>query len=77
MNGVANTLRRLAHGTSVRQCALCSENSSMTTLHRVLRTLHYRPHSYRLIPVHPQRRKTGPQNLSPQVRMLFKIHNPI
>ena len=76
MNTVANTLRRLAPCTSLRQCAHRAQNSSMATLNRILKSPHRNPRCHWLTVVHPQRRKTGPQNHSPQVRILFNIHNP-
>ena len=76
MNTVANTLRRLAPCTSLRQCAHRAQNSSMATLNRILKSPHRNAHCRRLTVVHRQRRKTRPQNHSPQVQMLFNIHNP-
>jgi len=76
MNTVANTLRRLAPCTSLRQCAHRLQNSSMATLNRILKSPHRKLRSRRLTVVHHQRPKTGPQSLSPEVQMLFNIHNP-
>jgi hypothetical protein len=77
MNSLANTRRRLAPCTSVGQCAHPDENSSMATLDRIPKTPDRTSPRHRLTVVHPQQRKTGSQNFSLQVQMLFKIHNPI
>ena len=76
MTTIANTLRRLAPCTSLRQCAHRAQNSFMPVLNRMLKWPHRKARSRRLTPVHHQRRKTSPQNHSPQVQMLFNIHNP-
>ena len=76
MNTVANTLRRLAPCTSLRQCAHCVQNSSMAMLNRILKSPDRKLRCRRLTVVHHQPRKTGPQNHSPEVQMLFNIHNP-
>ena len=73
---VANTLRRLAPCTSLRQCAHRTQNSSMATLNRILKSPHRKSRCRRLTVIHHQQRKTAPQNLSPKVQMLFNIHNP-
>jgi hypothetical protein len=76
MNTVANTLRRLAPCTSPRQYAHRAQNSSMATLNRILKSPDRKSRCHPLTVVHHQRRKTGPQNHSRQVQMLFNIHNP-
>ena len=73
---VANTLRRLAPCTSLRQCARRAQNSSMAMLNRILKSPNRKSRCRRLTAVHRQRRKTGPQNYSPEVQTLFNIHNP-
>jgi hypothetical protein len=73
---VANTLRRLAICTSLRQCAHRAQNSSIATLNRILKSPDRKLHCRRLTGVHHQQRKTALQNLSPKVQMLFNIHNP-
>jgi hypothetical protein len=75
-NVVANTLRRLAPCTSLRQCAHRPQNSSIASLNRILESPHRRSHYRRLAAVHRQRRKTAPQNHSPEVQTLFNSHNP-
>jgi hypothetical protein len=67
-NVVANTLRRLAPYTSLRQCAHRPQNSSIASLNRILESPHRRSHYRRLAAVHRQRRKTAPQNHSPEVQ---------
>jgi hypothetical protein len=42
----------------------------------ILQSPHRNPQCRRTAVVHHQQRKTGPQNQSPRVRMLFNIHNP-
>ena len=42
MNTVANTLRRLAPRTSLRQCAPSTQNSFMATLNAILKSPHHR-----------------------------------
>jgi hypothetical protein len=76
MNIVANTLRRLAPCTSLRQCAHRAQNSSIATLNHILKSPHRKSRSRRLNVVHPQRRKTSPKNHSPEVQIIFNIHNP-
>ena len=76
MNTVANTLRRLAPCTSLPQCAHRAQNSSIATLNPILKSPNRKLHCRPIIVVHHQRPKTGPQNYSPQVQMLFNIHNP-
>ena len=76
MNTVANTLRRLAPRTSLRQCAHRAQNSSIATLHCILKSPDRKLRCRQLTVVHHQRRKTALQNLSPKVQMLFNIHNP-
>ena len=76
MNTAANTLRRLAPCTSLPQCAHRAQNSNLATLNRILKSPHRKLRCRPIIVVHHQRRKTGPQNYSPQVQMLFNIHNP-
>ena len=76
MNNVANTLRRLAPGTSPRQCVHRPQNSSIATRSRNLESTHRGSHCRRLTVVHRQQRKTAPHNLSSKVQMLFNIHNP-
>ncbi len=73
---IANTLRRLAPCTSLRQCAHSAQNSSMATLNRILKSPHRKSCCLRLTAVHRQRRKNGPQYHSPEVQILFNIHNP-
>jgi len=73
---VANTRRRLAPCTSLRLCAPGAQISSIATLDRILKAPHRSSHCRRLTVVHRQRRKTRPQNHSPEVQMLFNIHNP-
>jgi hypothetical protein len=48
----------------------------MATLNRILKSPDRKSRRRRLTVVHRQRPKTGPQNHSPQVQMLFNIHNP-
>jgi hypothetical protein len=76
MNNVANTLRRLAPCTSPRQCVHRPQNSSIATRNRILESTHRRSHCRLITVVHRQRRITDPQNHSPDVQMLFNIHNP-
>ena len=76
MNTVANTLRRLAPCTSLRQCAHRAQNSSIATINRILKSPHRKSRCRRLTVAHRQRRKTGPQNHSPEVKIIFNIHNP-
>lgn len=76
MNNVANTLRRLAYCMSPRQCVHRPHNCSITTLNRILESLHRRSHCRLITVVQLQRRITDPQNHSPEVQMLFNIHNP-
>jgi len=76
MNTVANTLRRLAPCTSLRQCAHRAQNSSMATLNRILKSPHRRARYRQLNVVHHQRRNTSPRNHSPEVQIIFNIHNP-
>ena len=68
MNCVANSRCRLAPCTSVPQCARSDQNPSMATLNRILKTPDRTSPSQQLTLIHPQRRKTRPKNLSPQVR---------
>lgn len=63
--------------TSPRLCAHSAQNSSKTTLNRILKTPDRRARCHRLPASHPQPRKTGTQNRSPQVQMLFNSHNSI
>ena len=77
MNARPNPLSWLAPRTSPRQCAQRAQNSSIATPNRMLRTLDYHQKCYRLTLLHLQRRKTHSQNLSPEVQILFNIHNPI
>ena len=76
MNTVAKTLRRLAPCTSLQQCAHRAQISSGATLNRILKSPDRRSRRPRLNVVHRQRRKTGPQNHSPEVQIIFNIHNP-
>jgi hypothetical protein len=76
MTTVANTLRRLAPGTSLRQCAHRAQNSSIDALNRILKSPHRKSRCRRLTVVHRQQRKIGPQNHSPEVQTIFNIHNP-
>ena len=76
MNNVANTLRRLAPCTSPWRCVHRPQNSSIATRNRILESPLRGSHCRRLTAVHRQRRKTGPQNHSPEVLTLFNIHNP-
>ena len=76
MNTVANTLPRLAPRTSLRQCAHRPQNSSIATLHCILKSRDRKLRCRQLTVVHHQQRKTALQNLSPKVQMLFNIHNP-
>ncbi|MDR5726278.1 MAG: hypothetical protein RB191_02295 [Terriglobia bacterium] len=76
MTAFANTLRRLAPRTSAQQCAHSAQNSSFATLNRILKSTDRKFRCHRIIVVHHQRRKTGPQNYSPEVQTLFNIHNP-
>jgi len=76
MNTDPKTLQRLALCTSLRQCVHRAQNNSMATLHRILISPHRKATCRRITTVHRQRQKTGPQNHSPQVQMLFNIHNP-
>jgi hypothetical protein len=48
----------------------------MATLNRILKSPDRKLRYRRLTVVHHQQRKTGPQNRSPEVQMLFNIHNP-
>jgi len=48
----------------------------MATLNRILKSPHRKSRCRRLTYIHRQRRKIGPQDHSPQVQMLFNIHNP-
>ena len=48
----------------------------MATLNRILKSPHRKLRCRRLTVVHHQPPKTGPQSLSPEVQMLFNIHNP-
>ena len=76
MNTVANTLRRLAPCTSPRQCAHRAQNNFMTTPNRILQSPDRKARCPQLNLVHRQRRKTRPQNHSPEVRIIFNTHNP-
>lgn len=76
MNTVANTLRRLAPCTSLRQCAHCVQNGSMAMLNRIRKSPDRKLRCRRITVVHHQRRKNRPQNHSPEVQTLFNIHNP-
>ena len=76
MNTVAKTIRRLAPGTPPRQCAHRAQNSSWATLNRIPKSIYRKSRCPRVTVVHRQRRKTKTQNHSPQVQMLFNIHNP-
>lgn len=76
MNTVANPLRRLALCTSLGQCAHRAQNSSMTMLNGILKPPHRKARYRRLTVVHHHPPKTAPQNHSPDVQMLFNIHNP-
>ena len=75
-NVVANTLRRLAPCTSLRQCAHRAQNNSLARLNRILKSPDRKSRSVGspLSIVNDQ--KTGPQNHSPEVRIIFNIHNP-
>jgi hypothetical protein len=75
MNTVANTLRRLAPCTSLRQCPQRAQNSSMATLNRILKSPNRKSRCRWITVVHRQRPKTGPQNHSPEVQIIFNIHN--
>jgi hypothetical protein len=48
----------------------------MAMLNRILKSPDRKLRCRRLTVVHHQPRKTGPQNHSPEVQMLFNIHNP-
>jgi hypothetical protein len=76
MNTVANTLRRLAPCTSLRLCAHRAQNSSTPTLNRILKSPDRKSRRRRLTVVHHQRRKNSPQYHSPEVQIIFNIHNP-
>jgi hypothetical protein len=76
MNTVANTLRRLAPCTSLRLCAHRAQNSSTATLNRILKSPDRKSRRRRLTVVHHQQRKNSPQNHSPEVQIIFNIHNP-
>jgi len=76
MNTVANTLRRLAPCTSLRMCAHPAQNSSIATLNSILKSPDRKSRRRRLTVVHHQRRKNRPQNHSPEVQIIFNIHNP-
>jgi hypothetical protein len=76
MNTVANTLRRLAPCTSLRQCALSAQNSSNSTSNTIPKTHASSFRCHRQTDSHHQRRKIDLQNSSPKYQMLFNIHNP-
>jgi hypothetical protein len=76
MNTVANTPRRLAPCTSLRLCAHRAQNSSIATLNRILKSPDRKSRRRRLTVVHHQKRKTDLQNHSPEVQIIFNIHNP-
>ena len=76
MNTAAKMLQRLARCTPLRQCARRAQNSSMATLNRILKPPHRKARCRRTTAVHRQPPKNRPQNHSPQVQMLFNIHNP-
>jgi len=77
MTAAANPRCRLALRTSPRLCALSPLNSFSNPFNIILKPTASCSRCDRLIDFHHQRRKTGPPNLSPQVWMIFKIHNPI
>jgi hypothetical protein len=76
MNTVANTIRRLAPCTSLRQCAHRAQISSIAALNRILTSPHRNARRRRLTILHHQPRKNSPQIHSPEVRIIFNIHNP-
>lgn len=76
MNTAANTLRRLAPCTSLPQCAHRAQKGSYTTANCIRKSPHRKSHCRRITGFHPQQRRNGPQNHSPQLKMLFNIHNP-
>jgi hypothetical protein len=76
MNTVANTLRRLAPCTSPLQCAHRARNSFMATLNRILKSPHASRAALNSTSSIVNVEKPAPQNHSPEVRILFNIHNP-
>ena len=76
MNTVANTLRRLAPCTSLRMSAHRAQYSSTATLNRILKSPDRKSRRRRLTVVQHQQRKNSPQNHSPEVQIIFNIHNP-
>ena len=76
MNTVAKTLPRLAPCTSLQRCAHRAQNSSMATLNRILKAPHRKAPCRRITAIYRQQPKISPQIHSPQVHMLFNIHNP-
>jgi hypothetical protein len=76
MTPVANPRPRLAPCTSLRQCALSSQNTFSTTSNAIPKTPDSSSRCHQLIDFQHRQRKIDSQNNSAKYQVLFNIHNP-